>query len=58
MTLSAGEGKLAVDRATGLVRYRVGEGPWMVGGAPNFYRAPTDSDLGTGTEAIRLHGRR
>ena len=48
--LSAGDASLEVDRATGLVRYRSGGQVMLEGGSPNFYRAPTDNDLGTGTD--------
>jgi beta-galactosidase len=48
--LSAGGASLAVDRATGQVRYQSGGQLMFEGGTPNFYRAPTDNDLGTGTD--------
>jgi beta-galactosidase len=51
VVLSAGDGELAIDRTTGLVdRYRRGGRALLAGGAPNFYRALTDNDLGTGVE--------
>ncbi len=38
-----------IDRSTGLVeRYAAGGRLLLQGGAPNFTRAPTDNDLGTG----------
>jgi len=48
--LSAGGATLDVDRRTGLIGYRSGGELMLQGGAPNFYRAPTDNDLGTGTD--------
>jgi beta-galactosidase len=46
MTLASGGGELAVDRRTGLVRYTRGGTTLLRGGAPNFWRAPTDNDIG------------
>lgn len=55
VTLGAGDGELAIDRTTGLVdRYSRGGRALLAGGAPNFYRALTDNDLGTGVE--KSHG--
>ncbi|WP_121119552.1 glycoside hydrolase family 2 TIM barrel-domain containing protein [Croceibacterium ferulae] len=54
VTLSANGRELVIDRATGLVRYSVDGRPALAGGAPNFYRALTDNDLGTGPG--RTHG--
>lgn len=52
LTLSASGATLAVDRATGLIAsYGVNGMPVLSGGAPNFFRMPTDNDLGTGTAA-------
>jgi beta-galactosidase len=48
--LSAAGASLEVDRGTGLASYRSGGELILAGGAPNFYRAPTDNDLGTGTD--------
>ncbi|WP_416194314.1 glycoside hydrolase family 2 TIM barrel-domain containing protein [Sphingomonas mollis] len=51
ITLSAGQASLTIDRRTGLVDgYRAGGATLLAGGAPNFYRAPTDNDLGTGSD--------
>jgi beta-galactosidase len=52
--LSAGRSSLDVDRGTGLVSYRSGGQLVVEGGAPNFYRAPTDNDLGTGTDKEQM----
>jgi len=48
--LSASGVSLDVDRITGLASYRSGGQLMLEGGTPNFYRAPTDNDLGTGTD--------
>ncbi len=49
LTLSAGDAVLAIDTATGLVRrYARGGVTLLTGGAPDFWRAPTDNDVGTG----------
>lgn len=48
LQLSAGGSRLEIDRATGLVRYAKGGSMLLHGGAPNFWRAPTDNDVGTG----------
>ncbi|WP_336868010.1 glycoside hydrolase family 2 TIM barrel-domain containing protein [Sphingomonas sanguinis] len=48
MTLKAGNAVLEIDRTTGLVRrYARGGKTLLTGGAPNFYRAPTDNDVGS-----------
>ncbi|MEO9132885.1 MAG: glycoside hydrolase family 2 TIM barrel-domain containing protein, partial [Sphingomonas sp.] len=55
LRLSAGSTELVIDRKTGLVdRYGSGDRLLLQGGAPNFYRALTDNDIGTGVE--RTHG--
>jgi beta-galactosidase len=47
--LAAGDAVLEIDRATGLVRrYARGGTTLLTGGAPDFWRAPTDNDIGTG----------
>lgn len=68
LTLTAGGAVLQVDRATGLVRRYARDGrTLLVGGAPDFWRAPTDNDIGAGvpkthamwkrfSEARRLDG--
>lgn len=49
--LAAQGAELVLDRKTGLVeRYAVNGQPLLQGGAPNFYRALTDNDIGTGLE--------
>jgi len=49
--LSAAGADLVVDSKTGLVeRYSVSGRTLVQGGAPNFYRALTDNDIGTGVE--------
>lgn len=49
LRLSAGNAVLEVDLATGLVRrYARGGTVFLSGGAPNFWRAPTDNDIGAG----------
>jgi len=50
VTLSAAGTELRVDRATGLIDYRKDGAAILTGGAPNFYRALTDNDIGTGIE--------
>jgi beta-galactosidase len=50
VTLSAAGITLRVDRTTGLVDYRDKDRSILSGGAPNFYRALTDNDIGTGVE--------
>ncbi len=48
MTLKAGNAVLEIDRTTGLVRRYARDGKTLLtGGAPNFYRAPTDNDVGS-----------
>lgn len=54
LRLAAGDAVLEIDRATGLVRrYARGGKVLLTGGAPNFWRAPTDNDVGAG--APRSH---
>ncbi|USI74558.1 glycoside hydrolase family 2 TIM barrel-domain containing protein [Sphingomonas morindae] len=49
--LAAGDAELVIDRTTGLVvRYAAGGRLLLRGGAPNFYRALTDNDVGTDVE--------
>lgn len=49
LRLTAGDAVLEIDRATGLVRrYARGGTVLLTGGAPNFWRAPTDNDVGAG----------
>ena len=53
--LAARDAELVLDRKTGLIeRYAVNGQPLLHGGAPNFYRALTDNDIGTGLE--KSHG--
>jgi beta-galactosidase len=53
--LSANGAELLLDRKTGLIAsYSVGGQLLLEGGSPNFYRALTDNDIGTGVE--RIHG--
>ncbi|KTT71441.1 beta-galactosidase [Sphingomonas sanguinis] len=48
MTLKAGNAVLEIDRTTGLVRRYARDGKTLLtGGTPNFYRAPTDNDVGS-----------
>lgn len=47
VSLSAGGTRLDIDRTNGLVRYSKGGAVLLEGGAPNFWRAPTDNDVGT-----------
>ncbi|WP_068087668.1 glycoside hydrolase family 2 TIM barrel-domain containing protein [Novosphingobium rosa] len=50
LTLSAAGATLSIDRNTGLIAsYTVKGAAVLSGGAPNFFRMPTDNDLGTGT---------
>jgi len=52
ITLTAAGTTLAIDRATGLIAdYAKGGTTLLTGGTPNFWRAPTDNDIGTGTMA-------
>ena len=52
--LQANGAELVVDPRSGLVsRYSAGGRLLLQGGAPNFYRAPTDNDLGTGSAKIQ-----
>lgn len=49
--LLAGAAELAIDRSTGLIRRYVKDGRLLArGGAPHFWRAVTDNDIGIGTE--------
>ncbi|MGH8078975.1 MAG: glycoside hydrolase family 2 TIM barrel-domain containing protein [Lysobacter sp.] len=51
-TLRAAGVELSIDRATGLIqRYAYRGRTLLQGGAPNFWRAPTDNDIGTGLYA-------
>jgi beta-galactosidase len=51
ITLAAGQTRLAIDRKTGLVRsYAWGDATLAWGGAPHFWRAATDNDIGIGTD--------
>ncbi|GAA3704133.1 beta-galactosidase LacZ [Sphingomonas cynarae] len=53
VTLAAGDATLTIDRTTGLIAgYRVHGSELLHGGAPNFTRALTDNDIGTGPEAV------
>lgn len=50
VSLSAGDARLVIDRATGLVDGYAKDGRSLLsGGIPYFTRALTDNDLGTGT---------
>ncbi|HEU0066068.1 MAG TPA: glycoside hydrolase family 2 TIM barrel-domain containing protein [Sphingomonas sp.] len=50
VTLTAGNAALVVDRRSGLIRrYAQGGRDLASGGAPHFWRAVTDNDLGIGT---------
>ncbi len=47
--LTARDAVLEIDKASGLVRrYARGGATLLTGGAPDFWRAPTDNDVGTG----------
>lgn len=49
LRLTAGGATLDIDRRTGLVRRYARRGTTLLsGGAPNFWRAPTDNDIGAG----------
>jgi beta-galactosidase len=51
ISLSTGDAALVIDRASGLVRsYSKGGRMLAQGGAPHFWRAVTDNDLGIGTD--------
>jgi len=51
VTLAANGVELAIDRRTGLVDHYSASGQLLLqGGAPNFTRALTDNDVGTGVE--------
>lgn len=55
VSLRAAGAELAVDRDSGLIaRYGYHGQELLRGGAPNFWRAPTDNDLGTGLYATHL----
>ncbi|WP_235519637.1 glycoside hydrolase family 2 TIM barrel-domain containing protein [Sphingomonas sp. Leaf22] len=56
LRLAAGDAVLEIDGATGLVRrYARGRTTLLSGGAPDFWRAPTDNDVGTGmTKSHRM----
>jgi beta-galactosidase len=50
-SLSAAGAVLEIDRSTGLIDYAKDGAPVLSGGAPNFYRAPTDNDLAGNIES-------
>lgn len=51
ITLAANGAEIAIDRRSGLVdHYSAGGRLLLQGGAPNFTRALTDNDIGTGVE--------
>ncbi|MFY8095954.1 MAG: glycoside hydrolase family 2 TIM barrel-domain containing protein [Niveispirillum sp.] len=51
VTLSAGGAELVLDRQTGLLRRYARNGQELLtGGAPNFFRALTDNDIGAGVD--------
>lgn len=51
ITFAANDARLEIDRTTGLiVGYSFHGQPLLAGGAPNFYRALTDNDIGAGLE--------
>ncbi|WP_260928091.1 glycoside hydrolase family 2 TIM barrel-domain containing protein [Novosphingobium sp. 9] len=53
ITLSTHAATLVIDRHSGLLtRYTTQDGELLSGGNPNFFRMPTDNDLGTGTADI------
>lgn len=55
LILRAAGAELAVDRGSGLLsRYAYRGETLLAGGSPNFWRAPTDNDLGTGLYATHL----
>ncbi|MET0308648.1 MAG: glycoside hydrolase family 2 TIM barrel-domain containing protein [Sphingomonas sp.] len=55
LRLSAASAELVLDRKTGLIeRYAANGRLLLQGGAPNFYRALIDNDIGTGVE--KTHG--
>ena len=50
ISLSANDATLAIDRTSGLVRSYIKDGRMLArGGAPHFWRAVTDNDIGIGT---------
>ena len=51
ITLAANGAEFAIDRRTGLIDHYSAHGALLLqGGAPNFTRALTDNDIGTGVE--------
>ena len=50
-SLSAAGSVLSIDRKTGLMSFAKDGASLLSGGAPNFYRAPTDNDLAGGVES-------
>src|SRR6185503_5461309 len=52
--LRAGGAVLAVDAASGKLAYSAGGQQLLAGGMPNFWRALTENDLGTGLD--KTHG--
>lgn len=51
ITLAAGGAELVIDRATGLVKTYSRKGQELLsGGAPHFFRALTDNDIGAGVD--------
>jgi len=51
VTLAAGDATLSIDHATGLIgRYTQAGRPLATGGAPHFWRAVTDNDIGIGVD--------
>lgn len=51
ITLKAGDAELVIDRTTGLVERYARQGKLLLsGGAPNFFRALTDNDIGAGVQ--------
>jgi beta-galactosidase len=51
-TLRAAGAELSISRSSGLVERYAYQGQTLLqGGAPNFWRAPTDNDIGTGLYA-------
>lgn len=53
--MAAGGAELVINRTTGLIeRYGYGGQLLLSGGAPNFYRALTDNDIGAGVEQSHL----
>lgn len=51
ISLTASGATLTIDRSSGLIRSYVKDGQLLAqGGAPNFWRAITDNDIGIGTD--------